>query len=290
MRKLESYIFILLLVFGFGCSSKDNPVTPTSEVTQKITGKVISAKTGEAIPQVLITTSNSSSSVTTGIDGIYIIDKINPGSYTITATKEGFYQETISVRVDTGKAAVGDFILSQQKFGKITGKIIDVVSNKGIFGVTVTTDPVSSVVGTDANGNFEIDDVLILRTQNYTLKAEKTSTYDAVSKTIKFGDSLHVITNLTMEPIYGVIEGTVTDSRTNLPVSGVNITTNPPTSSVLTDSAGYYKIEQVLRLSGSSKYNIIAVKNGYKKNTDINIVVYGGRTTRGDIVIEPLSK
>ncbi|MFH0735137.1 MAG: carboxypeptidase regulatory-like domain-containing protein [bacterium] len=281
-------IIFVLLTFIFSCTTKDNPVAPVTEVTQKIIGKVISAKTGQAIPQVLISTTNSSSSVTTGIDGNYVIEKISPGTYTILASKSGFYTEEISVKIDTGKTVIGDFILSEEKFGVLKGKVIDVVSNAGIFGVTITTDPVSSVVGTDINGNFIIENILILRDQTYTLKAEKNSTYDAVTKTIKFGDSTTINVNLAMDPLYGTIEGTVTDSKTSLPVSGVNITTTPPTSSVLTDALGYYKIDQVLRLSGASKYNIVAVKSGYKKNTDVNVIVLGGRTTRGDVVIDPL--
>ncbi len=288
MIKMKQSIIFILLLFVFGCTAKDNPVAPVTETGQKITGKVISAKTGEAISQVLISTTNSSSSVTTGIDGNYVIDKITPGTYTIKASKTGFYEEQISVQVDTGKTVIGDFILSEEKFGVIKGKVIDVVSNTGIFGVTITTDPVSGVVGTDINGNFIIEDVLILRTQNYTLKAEKNSTYDVVTKTIKFGDSTTISVNLAMDPLYGTIEGTVTDSKTTLPVAGVNVTTTPPTSSVLTDSLGYYKIPQVLRLSGANKYNLVAVKSGYKKNTDVNVIVLGGRTTRGDVVIDPL--
>jgi len=289
MIRMKLAYIIFLVVFIIGCSKTENPVTPEPEISEKIVGKVIDSKTGEAISQVLISTTNSSSSVTTGIDGTYIIEKITPGAYTITAKKTGFYDESISVQVDTGKIATGDFIMTEEKFGVIKGKVIDVVTSSGVFGVTVTTDPVSSVVGTDASGNFTIEDVLILRNASYTLKAEKTNVYDPVTKTIKFGDSTNIIVSLTMEPMYGTIEGTVTDSKTSLPVEGVSITTNPPTSSVSTDAQGNYKIEQVLRLSGTSKYNIIAVKNGYVKNTDINIVVFGGRTTRGDVLLQPVN-
>lgn len=287
MVKLKFYILLLILL-TISCSTKSNPVSTTEMAKEKIIGKVISAKTGEAIPQVLISTTGSSASVTTNIDGTYIIDKISPGTYTIKASKTGYYSEEISVKVDTGKVVIGDFVLQELKYGSINGKIIDVVTNSGIFGVTISTIPTTSVVYTDNNGNFTINNILIQRNTDYTITANKSNAYDIATKVVNFADSSKIIVNLTLEPIYGVIEGTVSDSRTGLPVAGVNITTNPPTASVLTDAQGKYTIPQVIRLSGNSKYNIIATKNGYKKNSDVNIIVLGGRTTRGDVIIEPL--
>lgn len=288
MKKTQIFLISFALFIIFGCSAKDDPVTSQESVSEKIIGKVISAKTGEVIPQVLISTTGSSASVTTNIDGTYVIDKITPGTYVIKASKSGFYSEEISVKVDTGKIVIGDFILSEERYGSISGKVIDVVTNSGVFGVTISTEPTTGVVYTDNSGNFTIPNILILRDQSYTLKADKTGTYDIATKIVKFADSTKINVNLTLEPIYGVIEGIVTDSKTALPVAGVNITTNPPTASVLTDLQGHYIIPQVLRLSGSNKYNLIATKNGYKKNTDVNIIVLGGRTTQGDIIIEPL--
>jgi hypothetical protein len=288
---MKRYIFLLLLtqlIFTWGCGTKEDPVSSQNAISEKIIGKVISAKTGEAIPQVRISTTGSSASVTTNIDGTYVIDKITPGTYVIKASKSGFYTEEISVKVDTGKVVIGDFVLTEEKYGSISGKVIDVVTNNGIFGVTISTEPTTGVVYTDNSGNFTIPNILVLRDQTYTIKADKTGTYDIATKTVKFADSTKITVNLTLEPIYGVIEGIVTDSKTSLPVAGVNITTNPPTASVLTDSQGRYTIPQVMRLSGSNKYNLIATKNGYKKNTDVNIIVLGGRTTKGDIIIEPL--
>ncbi|HPN38108.1 MAG TPA: carboxypeptidase-like regulatory domain-containing protein [Melioribacteraceae bacterium] len=287
MKMIKSFI-IVFAIFMVGCGSKDDPVTSEKTVSEKIIGKVISSKTGEAIPQVRISTTGSSASVTTNIDGSYVIDKISPGTYVIKASKSGYYTEEISVKVDTGKVVIGDFLLSEERYGSISGKIIDVVSNNGVFGVTISTEPTTGVVYTDNSGNFLIPNILILRDQSYTLKADKTGTYDVATKIVKFADSTKVIVNLTLEPIYGTIEGIVTDSKTALPVAGVNITTNPPTASVLTDLQGRYTIPQVLRLSGSNKYNLIASKNGYKKSTEVNIIVLGGRTTKGDIIIEPL--
>ncbi len=288
MKVKHIYLILLTFVFVLGCGTKEDPVSSQNTVSEKIIGKVISAKTGEAIPQVRISTTGSSASVTTNIDGTYVIEKITPGTYVIKASKSGFYTEEISVKVDTGKVVIGDFLLTEERYGSINGKVIDVVTNNGIFGVTISTDPTTGVVYTDNSGNFTIPNILILRDQSYTLKADKTGTYDVATKIVKFADSTKIIVNLTLEPIYGVIEGIVTDSKTALPVAGVNITTSPPTASVLTDSQGRYTIPQVMRLSGSNKYNLVANKNGYKKNTDVNIIVLGGRTTQGDIIIESL--
>lgn len=64
-----------------------------------------------------------------------------------------------------------------------------------------------------------------------------------------------------VEPVYYTsITGYVTDASNNLPLSGVGITTNPGTGSVLTNEEGVFYLSNV----PTGTYNVIAKKDGYK--------------------------
>ena len=288
MKKYKYLILISILFLSISCSKEESPVEPEAKTGGVIEGKVISAETGEGISQVLVTTANSSSSTTTEFDGSYRIENVASGNFKITASKSGYYSSELSVKVDSGKVTRGDFVLQKQKYGTIYGTIIDVVSNQPIQGVTVATDPVSGIVNTSATGQYKLENIIILKNQTYKVTASKSDLYDVVTKSVTFGDSTEINVSFSMDPQYGSIEGNVTDSKTLLPVAGVSISTNPATSSVLTNAQGYYKIENVKKLTGATaKYTITAEKSGYVKNSSISVVVLGGKVTKGDIILTP---
>ncbi len=61
----------------------------------------------------------------------------------------------------------------------------------------------------------------------------------------------------------GIIKGTVMDDKTSEPVVNAEITTNPPSQSVLTDSAGHFVMEDVQ----VGDYNVIAKQRDYFSST-----------------------
>ncbi|MCA0447253.1 MAG: carboxypeptidase regulatory-like domain-containing protein [Bacteroidetes bacterium] len=74
------------------------------------------------------------------------------------------------------------------------------------------------------------------------------------------------------------ITGKVTDGKTNSPLTGVQITTNPVTSSVITGQDGNYTISGV----STGQYVVTAKKSGYNDNTT-NVNVVEGKTVNADI-------
>jgi TolB protein len=85
----------------------------------------------------------------------------------------------------------------------------------------------------------------------------------------------------TVEPeTYGSISGTVLDAESNLAVSGAGITTNPPTSAVLTDNSGKFHLTDM----AVGDYVISISKAGYTKGT-VSVSVKEGKTSDAVILL-----
>lgn len=80
----------------------------------------------------------------------------------------------------------------------------------------------------------------------------------------------------------GSIEGRVQDFETDDPLAGVNITTSPPTSALVTDSDGRFALSDV----ETGNYTISAQKSGYDPN-QVSISVRADETTQAVIFLEP---
>jgi len=82
----------------------------------------------------------------------------------------------------------------------------------------------------------------------------------------------------------GSIEGIIYDASTSIQLGGVSVTTEPITSSKITDTNGGFQIEGV----EPETYTLQATKSGYNTNsTTVNVVA--GETTTADLQLTPLA-
>ncbi|MBD1208931.1 MAG: carboxypeptidase regulatory-like domain-containing protein [Ignavibacteria bacterium] len=88
------------------------------------------------------------------------------------------------------------------------------------------------------------------------------------------------IATTTTPPTPGTIIGRVVDGDTGAPLGASNISTQPGTGSVLTDSAGQYTIDNVQ----PGSYSLTAIRSGYPVMI-ITITVSAGNRTRADIAL-----
>ncbi len=88
----------------------------------------------------------------------------------------------------------------------------------------------------------------------------------------------------TSTPTVGEIRGKVIDPESGVGISTVNVSTEPPSSSITTDTEGNYIIQDVF----AGDYTIIATKQGYMK-TSANIAVASGKSTVADIHLTKLT-
>ncbi|MBL7975201.1 MAG: carboxypeptidase-like regulatory domain-containing protein [Candidatus Kapabacteria bacterium] len=84
------------------------------------------------------------------------------------------------------------------------------------------------------------------------------------------------------ESATGTISGVVRDSKTGIAIKLVNVTTQPPTESVLTDSSGSFSIN-----AKEGNYVITATKSGYTTNS-IAISVINGKETTSNIILSSI--
>lgn len=84
--------------------------------------------------------------------------------------------------------------------------------------------------------------------------------------------------------LFGSISGTVLDGETNVPISSANVTTSPPTNSIVTDASGKFTMGDV----PIGNYSIIVQKSGYGKNT-VTIAVKEDQTTNAIVFLERTS-
>jgi hypothetical protein len=70
------------------------------------------------------------------------------------------------------------------------------------------------------------------------------------------------------EEMFGIIEGSVIDSKTEEPVRNVNITTTPPTNSILTDDNGVFELYDI----PTGNYTVKASRPGYRdKSVSVSV-------------------
>jgi hypothetical protein len=243
---------------------------------------VYESETNKTLSQVQVTTKNSTHSVTTDIDGYYLLPNVKAGEYTLIAEKVGYYNDTIDVSVDTGLTTQGDFILSTIKPpGIIRGTVTDNSNGLPIVGAEIVTTPYVGSVNTDENGDYEIADVPYAI---YKVKC-KAANFDSLSFSVEIVPDTVVIVDFAMTPSYGIITGYVTYIDTlNIiqPVVGANISTTPATSVVSTDSSGYYTIIDVPQYNQS--YKVLASRLGFK-DTEVSVDPIMGKTVTANILM-----
>lgn len=90
-------LFLIVVIAGTAAGCKEATVGP--ELSGSIDGRVLDRTTDEPIAGVSITTSPPSVALATGSDGSFEIESIEPGNYTITASKKGYATNTVTVAV-----------------------------------------------------------------------------------------------------------------------------------------------------------------------------------------------
>lgn len=272
----------IIIVFCFcliiaGCKNAEVPVqveTPSTNGT--ISGRVTSAILAEGpIIQALVTTNPATASVATDIFGYYLIENVKPGTYTVSAFKTGYDSLSTKVQVNANLISTGDIKLRPSIPGIVRGVVANAVNGSPISEATITTNPYVGSIKTDANGAYTISNIKI---GSYTITAEKFGFTTKINTIVVVADSVKTV-DFVLMPSYGTLTGTVTDSN-KVVIPGVNITTTPSSSSVLTDSLGKYTISPI----ASGAVTISAKKGGWKATT-VLVSITVGNNTIGDVIM-----
>ncbi len=101
-----------LIAFVSLAGCKDGLVAP--ERFGGIEGGVSSFETGEVIAGALVTTSPATDAITVGDDGRFVIEDVLAGTYTLTAIRDGFEPNTVTVQVRDGRTAQATLFLRRE--------------------------------------------------------------------------------------------------------------------------------------------------------------------------------
>lgn len=119
MGKFYIILVVIFLLIISGCSKDDNPVNTTTKGT--ISGRVTEQNSGNAISGASISTQPATSTVTSDNNGNYTISNIEAGSYTLTATMNGYSTNSANVKVDAGQTTTVNIALTNIPFTPVAG-------------------------------------------------------------------------------------------------------------------------------------------------------------------------
>ena len=214
----------------------------------------------------------------------YKIENIAIGEYVVTAEKARYDTGNISVVIQAGQITEADFFLTEvdtstpPTTGMIEGTVRDAQTGASISGAVLSTDPTTDVVTSSGDGSYSFENIT---PGEYTISIAKTGYQNAsISVTVTAGKTSRA--DIVLIQSYGSISGIVKDATTELPIQGVNIQTDPATSSVTTDSDGRYKISGIT----PGSFTVKASKAGYA-DAEIPVVVTAGNETAADIPMQP---
>lgn len=131
--------------------------------------------------------------------------------------------------------------------GNFTGKVINASTGLPITGamITMSNGVITNTITTSNDGRFALNNVEPDTYQfTYTATGLSIATQTA---SVQAGQRVDLgTTSLSPVPTTGVVQGTVIDAITNLPLSGVNIQITGSTSvSAVTNAAGQYSLQVV---------------------------------------------
>ena len=234
-----------------------------------IEGKVTDNKTGSSIVDATVKADGFMGF--TNETGYYSIEVAAPGTYTVTASMLGYYDDVeTGVSVSEGGATTTVNFTLQPIVGWIDGTVKDAPTGASVKGANVTAGDYYAT--TNPSGYYLIADVPV-GTYNVTASADG---YYSASKPATVKKDEPTTVNFDIEPFLGAINGTVTDKVTNLPIANATVTTTPGNYSATTDASGTYVISEV---PVGTYQRVDASANGYFGANTGKIVVTSGRTT-----------
>jgi len=260
-------------------------VTIVNDDKGYIFGTVRDLDDNTTLQLVNISTVPITGSVLTDAEGDFFLTHLTPGVYKIIAKKQNYDSTSISVSVSAGDTTIADIFMSKkdttvlETYGSLKGHILDAITGNEMQNVLVSTVPSSSVVNTDASGNFSIVDIL---PGTYKVKVSKVGYLsDSVSVLIQAGLITNSDFNLT--PSVGSVAGRVTHAYNGLAINGALITTAPDGRTVTCDRDGYFNFNNIT----AQTYTFITTHASFKTDTT-TVIVSPGITVTVGIVLEDL--
>ena len=239
-----------------------------------ISGSVFDSESGNPLANVTLYTIPATVVLSSGAEGTFTFNNIEPGSYSLIAKKTGYDSAQVTINVIAGITAAADIQLTKTdttiipSTGDLSGSVIDAVKGTPVINAEISTSPSSTIIFTDSLGNYQFTD---LTPGSYTITITKNY-YSEASATVNITAGTLTTADFALTPTVGEIQGSVIDSS-GAPIKDVVITTSPETGSYITDAAGNFGIGNV----PVGAVTVTAEKGGFATKS-VNITVNPGET------------
>ena len=155
-----------------GCASDESsPASGGGDTAQSselgsIEGTITALVDGAAVVGATVATEPATATATTGADGAYVLADLEPGTYAVVVTMDGFKEKLRQdVTVQAGAATTVDLAMEAAEDvtppatkGSIAGTVKD-EAGAPLLGATVVTEPVTETVSTAADGSYTFEEV-----------------------------------------------------------------------------------------------------------------------------------
>jgi len=209
----NSLLFTVTFFLLTGCIESIVPVTGT------ISGVIKDAKTNQPLSGCAIAIVPGGATTVTGEDGIFHFKDIAADTYSVEASRDGYYGDKKSVIVDAGYSHAVDFLLTpiSSTKGSVSGTVKDAKTAQALAGSSVVLMPVGVTIVTGDDGIYRFDDIAA---GTYSVEARHTGYYESKKNIIVTSGNIQSVDILLTQydandrlPILATVK--VTEIRSN---------------------------------------------------------------------------
>ncbi len=220
----------------------------------------------------------------TSEDGTVALGALPAGSYALDVKADGFLFVTRFIDVEAATTSRQTFILVPI-FGSITGEVVSSLGNSPLAGVSLRLigEGLDKYAVSDNQGRFSFENLpdggysIQPEAFGYRLTPPSTATISRTNRNVS-------LPRISMTRVTGRITGSVLDSNSSNPLSGVSITASSQNGTVSSRSTSDGSFE----LSGleAGNWRIDAVLDGFRFQSG-SVTVATGQTTSSSIGMQP---
>jgi hypothetical protein len=276
MRQIKCGFFFFLLLFAITHSIDLMGTDVTGQITEQTTEIPIEGALVE-----FIAGNQDKASATTDVHGLYAIDHVEPGNYTIVISASGYQTKSFGFSLDNNIATIINASLVPNA-GIISGTVINENTTNPISGATIKLfqgTTFLTTTSTNTSGGYSFPN---LAPGNYIVVAGATG-YGTEFQGAVVSIGITTTVNFALRSQQGAIAGTVTDASTTNPISGATVTIlngNTIITSVETDVGGNYSAPNLT----PGNYTVIVYAINYQTQSK-GATVTAGNTTIVDFAL-----
>ena len=233
-----------------------------------------------------ITIDGTNLSATSGVDGLYTIDNVPTGIYTITCTKDGYEDQTIYDNIlSVGETIYVDFLLLPEgtiNIGSLKGIVTDSETSLPLVGVVIQIEGLP-VGYTSLNGTYEI---LQVPEGNYTVSFTLVGYLIKTVEDVQINDGEVTTLNVELTPTSsgtGTLFCTVRDASSNFLLEGVYVEILTTELSATTSMIGTCTIQNI----PAGTYTVKFSKTGYVTHNEPDVEIQSGGYKTLNISLQP---